>query len=57
VQSETNRTTINNIINDDLEKLIGRLKVLNKDENDNLFNGEKSLCNALKCNQGILHNM
>jgi len=55
VQSETNRTIINDRINGELEKLIGRLKGLDevcKDEEDKLFNGEGSLtdeCNMLKC--------
>jgi len=55
VQSETNRTIINDRINGELEKLIGRLKVLDEvceDEEDKLFSGEGSLtfeCNMLKC--------
>jgi len=46
---------INEEINGKLEKLIGRLKVLDKvceDEEDKLFNGQQSLsdeCNMLKC--------
>jgi len=55
VQSETNRTVINDRINGELEKLIGRLKVLDEvceDEENKLFTGEESLtdiCSVLKC--------
>jgi len=56
VYSEANRTIINDRINGELEKLIGRLKALEEvcgDEEEKLLNGEESLtneCNALKCN-------
>jgi len=48
VQSEASRTIINDKINGELEKLIGRLKVFDEvceDEEEKLFNGEESLTN------------
>ena len=55
MQPETNRTIINDKINGELERLIGRMKILDElceVEEDQLFYGEQSLtneCNVLKC--------